>query len=252
MIYDLQKASIWKRVSAFLFDVILWGVLAVGVALLLSSIFGYDVHTARLDEIYQSYEGEHGVSFSVTAEEYADYTDAQIAQLDKAMKALAADEELIHVSGILLNLTLLITTFSILLAFVVWELIIPLILGNGQTLGKKIFGVAVMRVDGVKLAPLLLFVRTVLGKFTLETMIPVFLIIMLYFNLTGIVGIGAIVVLLLAQVILVIASHTNALLHDKLASTVVVDFASQMIFDTPEDLIEYKKRLHEAEAAKRD
>ena len=32
MIYDLQKASMWKRISAFLCDFILFGILAVGIA----------------------------------------------------------------------------------------------------------------------------------------------------------------------------------------------------------------------------
>ena len=29
MIFDLQKASMWKRISAFLFDFILFGIVAV-------------------------------------------------------------------------------------------------------------------------------------------------------------------------------------------------------------------------------
>ena len=39
-------------------------------------------------------------------------------------------------------------------------------------------------------------------------------------------------------------------IHDKLAGTVTVDLASQMIFDSPEALLEYKKRLH-AESTER-
>ena len=31
---------------------------------------------------------------------------------------------------------------------------------------------------------------------------------------------------------------------DKMAHTVAVDMASQMIFDSPEALLEYKKRIH--------
>ena len=40
MIYDLQKASMWKRVSAWLFDTILLSIVAVGFAFLLSTILG--------------------------------------------------------------------------------------------------------------------------------------------------------------------------------------------------------------------
>ena len=41
-------------------------------------------------------------------------------------------------------------------------------------------------------------------------------------------------------------------LHDLLAQTVAVDMASQLIFDSPEDLLEYKKRLHAEDAEKRE
>ena len=55
--------------------------------------------------------------------------------------------------------------------------------------------------------------------------------------------------LLLVQLIVVIVSHENALLHDKMAVTVTVDLASQMIFDTYDQLLEYKKKMHAEKAA---
>ena len=42
-------------------------------------------------------------------------------------------------------------------------------------------------------------------------------------------------------------AKTNSGIHDMLASTVVVDLASQMIFDSPEDVLEYKTKIHEEE-----
>ena len=47
-----------------------------------------------------------------------------------------------------------------------------------------------------------------------------------------------------------IASKTNSAIHDKLASTVTVDLASQMIFDTQEELIKFKEQKAQ-EAASR-
>ena len=41
MYQDLQKASLWKRISAYIFDVILLVTVAVGVAFLLSTLFRY-------------------------------------------------------------------------------------------------------------------------------------------------------------------------------------------------------------------
>ena len=39
---SIQKADLWKRASAALFDVIMLGILVVGFALLFSKIVGYD------------------------------------------------------------------------------------------------------------------------------------------------------------------------------------------------------------------
>ena len=61
MILDLQKANMWKRISAYLFDMILLGIAAVGFTFLLSSILGYDSYTERLDAAYEKYEAEKHV-----------------------------------------------------------------------------------------------------------------------------------------------------------------------------------------------
>ena len=68
---DVQRASLWKRIAAWVFDSILVIVLAVGIGVVLSAAFGYDGYSARLDEIYAKYESQYGVVFAVTPEEYA-------------------------------------------------------------------------------------------------------------------------------------------------------------------------------------
>ena len=68
VIYDLQKASMWKRISAFLFDFIMIAIVAVGIILLLSSVLGYDTYTDKLETFYEKYETEYGVDFDISAE----------------------------------------------------------------------------------------------------------------------------------------------------------------------------------------
>ncbi|MBQ2142480.1 MAG: RDD family protein, partial [Alistipes sp.] len=102
------------------------------------------------------------------------------AQYDAALAAFAEDREAGYLYSLLINLTLVIITFGILLSDLILELIVPLLFGNGQTLGKKIFSLGLMRNDGVKLNAMQLFARTLLGKFTIETMIPVYVLIMLF------------------------------------------------------------------------
>ncbi len=244
MINALQKASMWKRVSAYIFDFIMLGIVIVGAALLLSGILGYDRYNEQLESAYDRYEQQYGVSFDITEEEYLALSQEQKDNLQAASAALSADSVAGYAYTMMLNLTLIIITFSILLGYLLLELLVPLLLKNGQTLGKKIFGIAVMRTDGVRINSVTLFVRTILGKYTIETMIPVLILIMIFFNVVGLIG-GIILLLILAlQIIMMITTHTNSAIHDLISNTVAVDISCQMIFDTPEALLDYKKRLH--------
>lgn len=252
MMYDLQKASMWKRISAYIFDAILLGILAVGVALLLSLILGYDAYPAKVEEARSEYEELYDVSFDLTMAEYDKLTEEEQNRYDEATRAMFSDEDVIYAYSMMINLTLLITSFGVLAAYLVLELLVPALFGNGQTLGKKAFGIGVMRSDGVKLTMPILFIRTVLAKYTLETMVPILLIIMLYFGFIGGTGLLVIGALLLLQIILVAATQNHTPLHDVIAHTVTVDMASQLIFDSQADMIAYKKRLHAEEASRRD
>ena len=250
MIYDLQKAGLWKRTAAWMFDGILTTILAVGFGVLLSMLLGYDAYSQTLDDAYARYETEYGIAFDISQEEYAAMAQEQAASYNAAYDALIGDMEAMHAYNMVISLMLVITSIGILLAVLLWEFMIPLWLGNGQTLGKKIFSLCLVRSDGVKLNGLQLFARTVLGKYAVETMIPVFILMMLFWGTVGLGGTLVLFALALAQLLCVALSRTNSAIHDFLAGTVVVDITSQMIFRTTEDLIAYKKRIAAEQAAR--
>jgi len=188
MVYDLQKAGLWKRIAAWMFDGILTGILAVAFALLLSALLGYDSYSQALEADYEKYEQEFGVIFDITQEEYLSMAEEAQQNYDAAYQALVADESVLYHYNMTLNLTMIITSVGILLAVLLWEFLIPLWLGNGQTLGKKIFSLCLVRNDGVKLNTLQLFTRSLLGKYTVETMVPVCILMMLFWGITGLPG----------------------------------------------------------------
>lgn len=252
MVTDLQKASLWKRLSAGLFDLILIAMLAVGMAALLSWAFGYNTHSQNLNEAYRHYEEKYGVEFQMTQAAFDELTQEQKDAYDAAYAALIADEDVLYHYNMVLNLSLLITTFSILITVLLLEFAVPLLLKNGQTLGKKIFGIALMRTDCVKVSPVQMFIRTVLGKFTIEIMIPVYILMMIFFNTIGIIAVAILGAIAVGELLSLVLSKTNGLIHDSIAGTVAVDMASQMIFDSPEDRVEYIKRLHAEQSARQE
>ena len=250
MVYDLQKAGLWKRIAAWMFDGILTGILAVGFGFVLSLVLGYNGHSQAVDEAYAKYEAQYGIAFEITQEAYESMTDAQRQNYDAAYEALISDAEAMHSYTMMMNLSLVIISLGILLAVALWEFLIPLWFGNGQTLGKKIFGLCLVRNDGVKLNNMQLFTRSILGKYTIETMLPVVIVMMIFWGIVGLSGTLCLLVLAAAQLLSLIISANHCAIHDHLAGTAGVDITSQMIFGSTEELIEYKKRIAADQAAR--
>ena len=68
--YEIQKASMLKRMSAFLLDFILMTIAVTGFALLLSVVTGLSTHTDKLTERQAYYESTYGVDFETTEEDF--------------------------------------------------------------------------------------------------------------------------------------------------------------------------------------
>lgn len=250
--FDIQKANVWKRISAYIFDVILLLIAAVGFAFLLSSVLGYQKNYNTLVEYYDKYEDEYGVDFDISEEEQEKLPEAEKEKYDAASEAIQKDEKLGYVYNLLINLSFIMIIFGTLLAYLLLEFAVPLLFKNGQTVGKRIFGIAVIREDGVRISGVALFARTVLGKYTVETMVPILVIIMTLLGSMGFFGVTVLSILVIAQIMLVATGPYRQCIHDRISGTVAVDYASQMIFDTPEKLLEYKNRMQTEKAQTRD
>jgi len=85
--------------------------------------------------------------------------------------------------------------------------------------------------------------------FAMETMFPILMFVMIAFGMLGSVGLITIVLMQVLQIGVMIGTKTNSSIHDLLSDTVVVDYASQRIFNTEEDMIAYKQEQHEKEVA---
>ena len=239
---EIQKASIAKRISAGLLDVIAVSIIATLCAWLISLAADYDGWNKKLEDSYSRYESQYGVTFRITEEEYNNKSSSDKENYDNAYKALVEDSEAMKSYSMVTNLMVLTVSLGLFIAVLVWEFIVPLFLKDGRTVGSLIFGIAVMRSNGVRISHISLFIRAILGKYAIETMISVYIIMMIFMNAIGIVGPLVICGILLMQLILIISTKNNQLIHCILSDTVVVDYSSQRIFDSEDELLEYKKR----------
>ncbi|MCX4286727.1 MAG: RDD family protein [Clostridia bacterium] len=241
MIYDLQKASILKRISAFLLDFILLLILTAGFIALLTLIVRFDFYYNQLAEYDKQYK-EIGIeSITITKEQYEalgaeakEYYDTTINDVRALMSQC--------VSRAFMSLSL-----GLFFSHLVLEFIIPLILKNGQTVGKKIFSVGVMQISGVKLKPVSLFVRAMLGKYAVETMVPLSIVLIFFFIEANALLFILFIALYVLEIVLFFVTKRYAFIHDVLASSVTIDMQSQMIFNTTEEMIAYKEELHQKE-----
>ena len=252
MRFELQRADFWKRISAFLFDIIMLATLAVGIAALLSVILRYDMYIDVIDQVEAEYADKYGVDPDISKEDFDALTDEQKAPYIACDEARQKDERLIIAYNMAGNLLIAITSASIVLSSLIMELIVPIFFKNGQTLGKKIFGLAVVHTNGVRLHGQAHFIRAVIGKCAIETMVPVYILMMVFFGDLGIVGAIVLALILILQIVCVASTKTRSAIHDLISDTAVVDYQSQMIFETADDFIAYKTKIHEEEVAKKE
>ena len=243
---DIQRGSILKRISAALLDFILVTILATGFSYLIGLISGYDNHLNKVQEKQLYYEETYNVKFDA---DISQLSEEELAHYREVEEIINSDEEFSREYNILLNLTLIMITFSVLIALIITDFVIPLFFKNGMTLGKKIFSLCLVKTNSVKIKPVQLFVRTVLGKFAIELMIPIYIVTMFMFDTMGIIGTIIIIGLSLAQIILLFVTKNRTVIHDLLSMTICVDYTSQKIFDTDEEMVEYIKQEHAEEMA---
>ena len=258
--FELRKIGIVRRASAWLLDAILLSVLAVGFMFLISLMCHYNAEEARAREYYGAWEdyrkewaqeiSEHyGFTYTAQDEENTRYTitiDGQSATLNDVLNKLENDEardgrmtaayeaylalpaiakvnrqyQYVH------NLLFMMISVGLALGYLILEFVVPLFLKNGQTIGKKVFSICLVRPNCVKVSALAVFARTVIGKYAVEAMFPILLAFMFFFG-----GLGLLALILFVAILLL-----NAIL----AYTVVVDMKLQMIFASDDELNEKK------------
>ena len=247
----LQKADFWKRISAYMLDILIIFIIAVASTLLFMTAFKYDSYLSAIENKRAEYELEYGIDLSISKEDYDKLSESEKQAYDEKYTALntaiSKDSEMIKIYTSLLSVTVASISLGLFVADSIVYFAIPLLLKNGQTLGKKCFGLAVIRTNGVKLSTPVLFARTFIGLFAIETMFPLFLLTMTIVGLLGQVGLITLGLFAALEIGVMISSHTNSSIHDLLSDTVVVDLASQEIFENYDALIEHEK----AEAARK-
>ena len=234
-----------------MFDAMMVFVLSLAIMLGLHAILQIDAKIDKLNAYRTEYAAELGLDLDISTEEYDAMTEEDRKVYDdlylELNKKMAQNEDVMNLNANIITLISITVTGSLLVGTAIWYFVIPIFFKHGRTLGKKIFGLAVVRTNGVKLTNPVLFARSLIGFYAIETMFPLTLILMTLFGALGIVGFITVGLFLVLQIFVMAYTKTNSCIHDLLSDTVVVDMASQQIFETQDERTEYDK----AEAARK-
>ena len=229
MSQKFKNADLIKRFAAWILDNLLIVVLTVGCCVSMSKIVGYEQNNQALDAVFAKYEAQYGVTFDVSEEAYMAMTDAERANYDAAYEALSTDPEALQGYGRMMGMTLIIAAVSCFLPLFVWEFLLPLCLGSGQTLGKKVFSLSVVRKNFAPITGKQLFFRSVLGKYAIETMIPLFIMLLFFWGAISLATLGILLALVCIQFLCIAMTKNHTAIHDVIAGTRVVDTGSLVI-----------------------
>lgn len=113
----------------------------------------------------------------------------------------------------------------------IFFLILPLCLKDGQTIGKLAFGLSVVKIDGFRVG------------FKEKIIHQLFVALLGLFILLPWSTIGILLYFLLAAVdyMVLVMSKTHQSLHDRLAKTMVISKKESLVFDNEEAMAEYAK-----------
>ena len=113
MIYDIQKPSLWKRISAWLFDVIMLLIFIAGFATIISAVIGFDATVEKSDALKEKYYKDYGIVEIETQEEWDKLsTEVQQKYID-AEEAFQNDKEANRLFLLMLSSILTITGLGI-------------------------------------------------------------------------------------------------------------------------------------------
>ena len=237
--YSLNLAPMGKRLAAWLLDFILTITLAVGFMLLASVLVNYDKQVEKLNEYYDIHNvyrtDEKGNKTFCEANPNDEYDSCNVA-----WAKFAEDEEAVAQYNRVNEYSIGILSSGLVLSIMSMYFVVPLCLKHGRTIGKKVMGISLISNEEIKVNHRQMFIRALMGNFLVLSMIPVLLFFTAMISGGGFFYSFIALGIEFANIVAVLVSKKKQNFADMIAKTIAVDSASQIIFDTKEELSKFK------------
>ena len=233
-----------KRIAAWIVDIILIIVVATGIALFTSLVYGYDNYNDKCYEKNIEYgiyvEDPYG-KIEFNDKKYIIYTDTPGATETEYLARIEErnnDVEFREAYSKMSVGQVLIVTSGIVGSVLIFECIIPLCLKHGRTIGMKFFDIGYVTDEGIDVDFKTVFIRFLFGKLIVGGLIPysglmLALFIPTYYTLVGLVALFGVPIL---NLLLLCITPEKRGIHDFIAKCIPVDNTCQIYFKTTEEL----------------
>ena len=247
-IYTPKKATWFKRILAFLLDVILFAVLVSGMMLLLSFVLGYQRDLELLEEKYIQY----GIYVLNNSGTYEFCTTVNNEACLDAWEAFNLDAEACAYYDSTAIKTIPILIGGIFFSELILDFIVPLFIKNGRTIGMFCLGIAYLDTKDIQITSIQLFIHFLFGKFLVVSALPVFFFLMHFFNLWPNYGLLVCLGILLVNVLMKFFTPKRMGIADSIGKMYLIDNESQVYCKTVEELSALKaKEAREKEMQKK-
>ncbi len=245
-VYGINKGRMIKRVAAACLDFIIFALCAVGFTTLMSTIVGYDNYRAELDKKYE----EHNVLYEYDPTAGVEDEGSIFCEMKEegdacylAWESFYADEEAVNLLNTCTSLTLVTGSVGLFGGALVAHFLIPLLLKNGQSFGKKFMRLAVISKQGIRVRPMHMFLRFLFGIYVIELMVPFYGILYIFSGSPGgIIAVALILGIFVANLIMTTTTPFGSAIHDLVGGTIVVEYDGQAIFDSVDELNKFKEQ----------
>lgn len=235
-LYKPKLASYLKRIAAVILDVICVVILAVGIAYLFSILLNFDATKDALDAKYIQY----GLKVYDESHKLV-WVDLSSEEMSILYNAFEQDSEAVNLYGQLVDKTMIIPIIAASVSLLVFELIIPLCLKHGRTIGMYVSKIAMVTYDDIEVSFSNLFIRFLFGKLIICTLIPILCCLMIYFSMANIFILIILALIVIINIVLLFVNKRHAAIPDILGKVYVCELEGQLFFYDVEELKKAKK-----------
>lgn len=224
---EIKKAGLVKRGIAALVDLILIAALCIGVGFVVSPMTNYDEKMQEYEELIDEYTEKYGIDTELTQEQFDKMTeeerDAYNKRVEEANAALNEDEDALELRYDIIVLFLFNVTVGILVAYLALDFAVPLLFGNGQTIGKKLFGIGIVSFSGNRINIIQLLVNSGIKGVSLWLVPAMYCFALMDLGVSVVHVRYAIALLCLINIICFLATKNRLWLHNAISRTVCAD-----------------------------